>query len=58
MDGFNDGEIVWRLHKKHHAGMIVASHDPGRVEQLLSDYVPRFIQDFLAVAPPQDHAVV
>ncbi len=58
MDGFNDGEIVWRLHKKHHAGMIVASHDPDRVEQLLSDYVPRFIQDFLAVAPPQDHAEV
>lgn len=58
MGGFTDPEIVWRLYKKHHAGMIVASHDPGRVEQLLSDYVPRFIQDFLAVAPPQDHAVV
>jgi len=58
MDDFNDGEIVWRLHKKYHAGMIVVSHDQGRVEQLLSDYAPRFIQDFLAIAPPQDHAEV
>ncbi len=58
MDGFTDGEIVWRLHKKYHAGMIVVSHDQGRVEQLLGDYAPRFVQDFLAIAPPQDHAEV
>ena len=58
LSGFTDPEIVWRLHKKHHAGLIAASQDQARVEQLLSDYVPRFIQDFLAVAPPKEHAEV
>ena len=58
LSGFTDPEIVWRLHKKHHAGLIAASQDQDRVEQLLSDYVPRFIQDFLAVAPPKEHAEV
>jgi biotin carboxylase len=52
--GYTDGEIVWRLNKKHHAGMIVASYDPARIESLLADYAPRFAYDFMAVAPPEE----
>ncbi len=28
---YDDPEIVWRLNKLHHAGLLVASHDPARV---------------------------
>lgn len=53
---FDDPEVVWRLHKKNHAGLIVASPDQSRIEQLLTAYGPRFAADFLAYAPPLDKA--
>jgi len=45
---YNDPEIVHRLHKLHHAGLIVRSPDPSRVESLLSSYTARFLTDFYA----------
>jgi biotin carboxylase len=51
---YNDTEIVWRLNKKHHVGMIVASSDPARVDQLLDEYARRVYEDFFATAPPPD----
>jgi len=51
---YNDTEVVWRLDKKHHAGLIVASPDPQRVEQLLDEYARRFYEDFYASAPLPD----
>ena len=54
LSGYNDSEIVWRMAKKNHAGMIVASPDAARVETLLNEYSARFAQDFLAVLPPRD----
>lgn len=56
LSGYNDPEVAWRLHKKHHAGVIVASDNPERVEELIWAYGERFAQDFLAVAPPLDRA--
>lgn len=50
---YADPELVWRLHKEHHAGFIVASPDPARVQQLVSTYAGRIAQDFMAVAPPK-----
>ena len=47
---------VYRVDKKHHAGLVVASPDPGRIEALLNDYANRFAGDFLAVLPPLDKA--
>jgi hypothetical protein len=52
--GFNDPEIVLRLHKKHHAGLIVRSDSAERVEWLIDDYTARFVEQFLAVEPPPD----
>jgi biotin carboxylase len=49
---YDDPEIVWRLRKKHHAGVIVASPDPARVDELLDRYAARFTEEFLAVRPP------
>jgi biotin carboxylase len=51
---YNDPEVVWRMHKKNHAGLIVASPDYQRVEALLNSYAERFVHDFLAVAPLPD----
>jgi biotin carboxylase len=49
-----DSELVWRLKKEHHVGMIVRSPDHGRVRQLLDSYVTRVREDFQATAPPHD----
>ena len=53
LSGYNDPEVVWRLNKKYHAGLIVSSPDAARVESLLNNYGERFAQDFLAVLPPK-----
>ena len=48
---YPDPEIVFRVHTDHHAGLIVQSEDPKRVDQLLEDYTGRFLQDFYAFEP-------
>ena len=53
LSSYTDPEVVWRLNKKFHAGLIVASHDAARVEWLLHSYAERFAHDFLAVMPPR-----
>ncbi len=52
--GYMEPEVVWRLKKRQHAGLIVASPDAERVQSLLDEYTTRFAHDFLAVAPPLD----
>jgi biotin carboxylase len=51
---YDDPEIVHRVRKHHHAGLIVASRDPQRIEALLANYTQRFYSDFHASAPPQE----
>jgi hypothetical protein len=54
---YTDPEIVWRLHgKANHAGLILAADNTERIEELLGQYHSRFINDYLAVAPPLDKA--
>jgi len=52
--GYADEEIVYRIKKRHHAGLIVRSTQLNRVNQLLDDYAIRFADDFVAVAPPPE----
>lgn len=54
MSGYNDPEIVWRMDKEQHAGLIVVSDDAARIEHLKHHYVERFSHDFLAVAPAKE----
>jgi biotin carboxylase len=49
---FTAPEIVHRLKKHHHAGLIVRSENPQRVEQLLDQYSNEFAARFLATLPP------
>ena len=53
---YNDPEIVYRVKKRHHAGVIVRSKNLDRVEELLEQYVHRFADDFVAVVPPLQKA--
>jgi hypothetical protein len=48
---YTDVEIVYRVKKANHAGLIVASADEARVRALLDEYATRFQQDFYAFAP-------
>ena len=54
---YDDPEVVMRIRKRHHAGLIVASVDAGRVMDLVEQYVRRFYTDFHASAPPLERAV-
>jgi biotin carboxylase len=51
LSGYTDPEIVMRLKKHHHAGLIVESGSAARVEALLDEYGPRFLNDFSASQP-------
>ena len=54
---YTDPEIVTTIRKDHHAGLIVRSPDPQRVEALIDDYTQRFYRDFFATAPPPERPV-
>ena len=51
---YTDEEIVYRVKKRHHAGLIVRARQLDRVTQLLDDYAVRFADDFVAIAPPPE----
>src|ERR1700733_6046650 len=47
-------EVVRRLKRHHHAGLIVCANSAKRVETLIAKYTDRFLEDFCAVVPPPD----
>ena len=49
---YDDPEVVYRVKKRHHAGLIVRSKSHDRVTELLQDYARRFANDFVAIEPP------
>jgi biotin carboxylase len=51
---YNDPEIVWRMNKDHHVGLILRSPDSARIERLIVEYAQRFKTDFFASQPPRD----
>jgi biotin carboxylase len=54
--GYTDPEIVKRVEKRHHAGLIVAAPDEQRVRDLVESYASRFYRDFHASAPAPERA--
>jgi len=54
ISAFNAPEIVYRIRKDHHAGMIVRSANSQRVASLLEEYSQAFAGQFLASMPPPD----
>jgi biotin carboxylase len=57
MSGYADPEIVAPIRKHHHAGLIVRSENPERIDALLDDYSRRFYRYFSATAPAPDRPV-
>jgi hypothetical protein len=51
---FNDPEIVWRMNKAWHIGMIVTSDSRKRVLELLDNYTKRISNEFHASLPAPD----
>ena len=51
---FDAPEVFLRIKKDHHAGLIVRSVDPGRVQELLEEYSAEFARRFLATLPPME----
>ena len=51
---YTDPEIVYRVNKPWHVGLIVGSPDYDRVLELLAQYTRRFSEEFTAVAPPEE----
>jgi biotin carboxylase len=51
---YNDPEIVWRMDREHHVGLIVKSPSPVRIQELLANYAARVQHDFHASLPPKD----
>jgi len=51
---YTDPEIVWRMNKEHHVGLIVVSQDYQRISELLSSLAQRVQTDFQATAPARD----
>jgi ATP-grasp domain len=51
---YTDDEIIYRVKKRHHAGLIVRSPRLERVDELLDEYGRRFVEDFVAIEPPPD----
>jgi len=57
MSAYVETEIKTKIRKRHHAGLIVASPDPQRVESLIADYTERFYRDFFATVPAPERPV-
>jgi ATP-grasp domain len=51
---FDAPEVVWRMQKPYHAGLIVASPDRARVAALVDDYARRFAEGHSTFIPPGD----
>jgi biotin carboxylase len=55
--GYSDPEIVLRIRKRHHVGLIVASSDRARVRELIETYMHRFREEFSTSLPAATEAV-
>lgn len=53
---FDDSEIMWRMRKDHHIGLIVRTDSRKRVLELLEQYTERIRNDFHASVPPKERA--
>lgn len=54
---FTDKEIVWRMNKPWHIGLIVVSDSSERVMELLDNYTQRIANEFHASAPAPDKSL-
>jgi biotin carboxylase len=51
---YTDDEIVYRIKKPRHVGLIFSSPQQKRIDELISVYTERITSDFLAVQPAKE----
>jgi biotin carboxylase len=51
---YTEKEIVYRVKKPNHVGLIFRSSKKKRIEELLTTYTARITEDFLAIAPVKE----
>lgn len=56
MSKYDDKEVMWKINKRQHAGLIIASPKKERITELLDSYLPRFYSDFFASLPAAEKA--
>lgn len=54
---FQEPELVWRLQKDQHVGMIVVADNRQRVLELLDYYTHRIFEEYHASLPPKEKAL-
>ncbi len=54
---FQEPELVWRLQKNQHIGMIVVADNQQRVLELLDYYTHRIFEEYHASLPPKEKAL-
>ncbi len=52
---YDDPEIIYRVNKPYHVGLLIKSASYDRITELLKGYYERFAEDFLAIAPAKEH---
>ncbi|MCX8212248.1 MAG: ATP-grasp domain-containing protein [Lewinella sp.] len=57
MTPFNDAEIVWKMDKAQHVGVIIASDSSERIMELLDKYAGIISRDYHAAAPAPDQSL-
>lgn len=55
LDNYNEKEIVWKLHKKYHAGLVFSSSKIEKINSLMEEYTKRFYNDFFTSQPLPDN---
>jgi hypothetical protein len=48
---FDAPEIVWRMRKLHHIGLVLRSQNPDRIRELQAQYSERILRDYSAYVP-------
>ncbi len=54
LSNYDDENVVWKLNKEYHAGLIVASKNYKKMLDVSNKYIERFYSDFFATHPIQD----
>jgi D-alanine-D-alanine ligase-like ATP-grasp enzyme len=53
---FNNEELVWKMKKDWHIGLIIKSKTPAKVLEILADYTDRIREEYHASLPPTEKA--
>ncbi len=51
LSGYTEKEIVWRMNKEYHVGLIFRSRSHKKILELLENYAQRFYEEFFATGP-------